>query len=533
MGYDKTTGVIIGSPSIYDVQRALGVSECDLKSLATHSKLNVLSKYKPTDYAYNFVLPSDTNAWNNFWRGRAKYDSSGSLYVGCGMIVPYFSIPASKTSLANNNHTLDRDLGVAGGSIDSYWIGDMTNIINSSMISTDYSNGATMPKWTKIPPSAGQLVEFLYYTSRSPVYNKTASLPFTLSVAMPQSQGNATLDPSAQITYNYNDVKVTTGSDSAYWLGVKSLFGCDSGDGGADLEVGVKRRFGVIVCNTNSSRKYVLISNSNTVQMDDDPTHGVTGLDYIKNVGGNILTGQAFSRGYFAQGDKVNVIPVIIAKSNADNKYYFFTLGLDSISPIYTFQLRENIPTQAIHVRRITFKLSYKFVQSRVFDFYIANNTDVKIVAQSVTRNYTSTNNHLYFVSNVLQITPADSIGNAVDVKTATLGTHSSDTNTYRYSPLDTGSHISQNTGETFYAETMLSAFWGINNFRSRIRFNGDGTSAKVGLTIPIYHRQKDNADTSVSKMVTEYFNFEFTINPSRQSDGYLEVTVNAQYDFN
>ena len=155
------------------------------------------------------------------------------------------------------------------------------------------------------------------------------------------------------------------------------------------------------------------------------------------------------------------------------------------------------------------------------------------IVAQSVTRNYTSTNNHLYFVSNVLQITPADSIGNAVDVKTATLGTHSSDTNTYRYSPLDTGSHISQNTGETFYAETMLSAFWDINNFRSRIRFNGDGTSAKVGLTIPIYHRQKDNADTSVSKMVTEYFNFEFTINPSRQSDGYLEVTVNAQYDYN
>lgn len=531
MGYDKTTGVIIGSPSIYDVQRALGVSECDLKSLATHSKLNVLSKYKPTDYAYNFVLPSDTNAWNNFWRGKAKYDSSDSLYVGCGMIVPYFSIPASKTSLANNNHTLDRDLGVAGGSIDSYWIGDMTDIKNSNMISTDYSNGATMPKWTKIPPSAGQLVEFLYYTSRSPVYNKTASLPFTLSVAMPQSQGNATLDPSAQITYNYNDVKVTTGSDSAYWLGVKSLFGCDAGDGGADLGVGVKRKFGVIVCNTNSSRKYVLISNSNTVQMDDDPTHGVTGLDYIKNVGGNVFANMVGNdKPYFHNGDKVNVIPVIIAKSNADSKYYFFTLGLGSVVPIYNFQLGEAPAAQSIHVRRITFKLSYQYVESRTFDFYIANESDVKIYAASTTGTFTSGANHLYFVSNYLQITPADTTGNAIDVKTATLGVNAPDTNIYRYSVLDTANHQSP---ATFYADRLLSAYWGRNYFRSRIHFSGSGTSAKVGLTIPIYHRTNMQAALSGNKMRTEYFNFEFTINPTSQGSGSVEVTVNAQYDFN
>lgn len=48
MGH-TSSGLVFKPVSIYDVQKALGVSECDLGSLCTHPKLNMWAKYKPID----------------------------------------------------------------------------------------------------------------------------------------------------------------------------------------------------------------------------------------------------------------------------------------------------------------------------------------------------------------------------------------------------------------------------------------------------------------------------------------------------
>jgi hypothetical protein len=74
MAYNSETGVITGPVSIYDVQRALGVSSNDNSTLCTHQNINIWAKYKPV--ANSILLPAYMSQWNNIlkeWNPNANW----------------------------------------------------------------------------------------------------------------------------------------------------------------------------------------------------------------------------------------------------------------------------------------------------------------------------------------------------------------------------------------------------------------------------------------------------------------------------
>lgn len=95
MSYNS--GTILAPVGIYDVQRALGVSECDLGSLCVHENVNPWAKYKPVRFPAIDTTKDPTTAasWlnnDNTWASIARWwnnpTGQSSDMHSCGFHIP-------------------------------------------------------------------------------------------------------------------------------------------------------------------------------------------------------------------------------------------------------------------------------------------------------------------------------------------------------------------------------------------------------------------------------------------------------------
>ena len=306
------------------------------------------------------------------------------------------------------------------------------------------------------------------------------------------------IDASAQITYNYNDKANGVGA----WLGVNTLFcqGSDQGQyGGVSTTIngytGI-RFFTVIVYCASTGKMLLSRQAFKTITTDNDSETGLPYNRYV-TIPSSGAVGTA-ANCVAPQGGTVIVAPCIVAR-NTNGNYVFFSLNCEATYS-KSFTLRSDTPTlQEVHINSISATITYVQVSGRTYDIYF-NGASAFTVSCSGASSNTNTNK-VFYTSNIMYITPADATGSMSEQIGLTLGSGLDEGNGYRFTRVTTNSP----QGYIFNGGNLSST-----NFRSRITFSGSGSSAKVGITIPVYH------NSGSSTMVRKSFNLTFTIDPTK-----------------
>ena len=473
--------------SIKDLQQCLGLSDTDLKTLCMSSNVKWYSKYKPTSYSgVGYSLGSD--GIEAFHRGAPI----NYINFGCGLTVPSIAIPiTTNVTTPNGTTTLENYLETSQGRYGAY-----------AILSVNASNLGNA--WTKSNITVGRLSDFHRYTHSTHQYTN-GTKPFAASVALPQSQGRLTIDASAQMFYDYDDVSDGNG---CYFLGVNSLF-CQQASQGSGGGVSMTingytglRFFTVVVYSPTTGKLLLSYAAFKTITADADSESGLTGN---RNVSFPVLSVVGDD---FPQGSQVLVAPCILAR-NIYSQYVLFSLNCEqSASRLITLKGTEP-SVQRVHLSSITIKLTYTKVSDRTYDLYINNASDVTLSCTGYTSS--SETNKLFFTNNVIVITPADATGSSTSVTPATLGTNYDATEGYRYSNI---------TAATSDGYKLSSSGFSYNIMRTRMTFSGTGTSVRVGITIPVYHNNGSNV------MVRKSFNLTFTFNPTTLGTNTVTATA-------
>ena len=481
------SGLITYPVSFADVNATLGTSHTDLKTMCKDSNIKWYSKYKPTSYTgIGFAL--GTSGIEDYHRG-APIDG---LHFGCGLRVPSFSVATTATVTFGNGTT----------TLVNYLENYQTSFGQYGILSLNAS--ALLSQWEKPNITVGRLTDFHRYTHNTPRYN-LGDKPFYCDVALPQAGGRLVIDASATITYNYNNKADGVGC----WLGVNDLFSQENGQGlygGVSITINgftAIRFFTVVVWSAETNK--MLISRQAFTSITDE-VDSTTGRSDVRSVA--IPTAGVVGEN-FPQGSTVYVAPCIVGR-NANGNYVFFNLNCERLVT-RSFTLRDDTPiVQGVHVSRITATITYAQVSGRTFDIYFNGAT-----AMSVTCTGASTNtqtNKLFFTQETAYITPADATGNMSEQIGITLGSNYDSDNGYRYT------RITTNSPQGYFINGSNLSY---NNFRSRITFSGTGSSSKVGISIPIYHKGSSNV------MVRSFINLTFTIDPTKTGTNTAVATWN------
>lgn len=476
-----SNGIITAPVSFGDVNAVLRTSHTDLKTMCKDSNIKWYSKYKPTSYTgIGFAL--GTSGIEDYLRGAPI----NALNFGCGLQVPSTAISAQATVTLGSGSTV---------SLIQYLEQWQSSYGQYCVLSANVS--ALANAWAKPNITVGRLTDFHRYTHNSPQY-ELGDKPFTCSVALPQQEGRLVIDASAQIIYNYNDKANGVGA----WLGVNTLFCQGSGQGqygGVSMTIngytGI-RFFTVIVYCASTGKMLLSRQAFKTITTDNDSE---TGLPYNRYV--TIPTSGAVGTAancVAAQGETVIVAPCIVAR-NTNGNYVFFSLNCEATYS-KSFTLRSDTPTlQEVHINSISATITYVQVSGRTYDIYF-NGASAFTVSCSGASSNTYTNK-VFYISNIMYITPADATGSMSEQIGLTLGSGLDEGNGYRFTRVTTNSP----QGYIFNGGNLS-----FTNLRSRITFSGSGSSAKVGITIPVYH------NSGSSTMVRKFFNLTFTIDPTK-----------------
>lgn len=487
-----SNGVIAAPVSMSDIQQVLSVSSStSLTSLCRSTIVKMTSKYKPTDFSeLRYTLNIDNR--DLAWRGAPK----NALYIGCGFSMPCIVLSPS-TTVTTTNQTMTLQAYLEGSSIYPYAL-------------FDYSAVSMIAPSSKATVSLCSQADFYRYTHNSPHYNYSGSKPFTVSCSLPQAEGRNVIDAGAIITYDYDSIEDGIGAH----LGVKDFFTMESDSrmgqySGMTMTIGSYtglKFFGVMVWCPRTSKCVISRIALSVINKENDP---VSGNPFMRAVffPTSSLVDDTGTKG-FKYGDNVYVIPFILAKNTTPN-YVFF--GMNQFGTTYlakTLLGSSAAPSYTnMRITKITGTLTYSYVSAREFDFYFNTSGNVTI---SCAGYLSGAANRIYYTLDTLYIIPGDSTGYVQSVVSATLGNGYDENSGYRYST------FTSNTGNGSH---LVSGGLGFNYMRTRIRFSGSSTSAKVSVSIPVY---QNNGGT---KMEQKYFTLTFTIDPRSTSTG----TVTAE----
>ena len=473
-------GQIYSPVSIADVNAVLGTSHTDLMTLCKDSNIKWFSKYKPTSYA-GVGYPIGSTGLEDYHRGAPI----NAINFGCGLQVPSFAISASAVVTLYDGSTVALD--------DYLWRGQG----NGQYAILSVNASALANSWSKPNVTYARLTDFYRYSHQTPQYER-GTRPFYCSVALPQQAGRLVIDASAQITYNYADIVHGLPSLGSAWLGVNSLFCQGSGQGqygGVSMTIngytGI-RFFTVIVYCPSTGKMLISREAFKTITTDNDSE---SGLPYNRNVA--IPTYGVVGMN-FPQGSSVIVAPCIVARSIAEN-YVFFSLNCEDTYS-RSFTLRGDTPiVQAIHINSISATITYARISDRTYDIYF-NGASAFTVSCTGASSDTNTNK-LFYTGDIMYIGPADATGSMSQQVGLTLGANYDSANGYRFTRVTTNSPQGYvfNGGDVAY-----------NTFRSRMTFSGSGSSALVGISVPVYHNNGSGT------MVRKVFNLTFTIDPTK-----------------
>lgn len=207
MAYNPSTGIITAPVSIYDVQRAIGSSHVDLKTLATRTTIKKWARFRPIEYQ-----PSGAN----YYRGPLTESQRATVNYGIG------NIPVWRSGKTISN-------------VVNFWLGLNTGTVNRP---NDYEASLPTSWWTMVLPSTvARLTDFVstdnptvkgYYNGAEPPIGQIASPSIVIS-----ANGNATIaypmglaGATAGLTITYSDLSVMASHSYAeMYFGVVIVIG--------------------------------------------------------------------------------------------------------------------------------------------------------------------------------------------------------------------------------------------------------------------------------------------------------------------
>lgn len=207
MAYDSSTGIITAPVDMGDISTALGVDSLDLGTLCESEEVNMLSKYKPTDYA-------QPEGGDSFMYGDGSKNGYFLGYDCYGIQKPY---------LTNTQFVLLGNAGTPSGEASKL---------------TGIQMGGIVGDWQKSPLVWHRQLDFDGYC-HVPANNRFTNGVNPFAVSMSVLNPNGGISASAQMRYNWDDIVHSDGK--ATTLGLKSLLACDGVNDKAYLGVAVYR----------------------------------------------------------------------------------------------------------------------------------------------------------------------------------------------------------------------------------------------------------------------------------------------------
>ena len=494
-------GIITEPVSIYDVQRALGVSVTDLGTLCKHPNLRLMSRYKPTDYQTLCFNPmTETALADSQWKGKMVTDTSGvNIRASVGLDIPFFRLPDSLFTSGTDYAFFNvGTYGVPSTLIESVW------------------GQATVDKY--------RLADFWKYCHTIPTYpisNKKYPVSFsnltiqTLSYNSLQQSG--TMLAVAEIHFDYNDISI---QNLAYALGVKNLFDAQNG-----VPTIYNLYFGFMLIKYPSDSPRFAITNAVEVQLDAnyDQTTGLTGVRNIALDGAALI--KPGDQGFHV-GDSVYLVPYIrrtISIAGVAYRYYF-CLNCENTTEYHAFQqftISNNpLTIYTVKLTSASITITYQKVRTTtggvVIRFWISNVNHItfNFTGQGIGPNDNA--NRFYFLTTDFGVMRNDGNGYMVDQNFATLGLREDDNINARFSNITTAN---MNATGILYG---ISDAQSLSVFYTEYEYPSTLTSAKIGIHMIIM----DNP--TGTEMTQRSVTFQTTINPSATGDQAQTTTVSG-----
>lgn len=472
MGYSG--GVIYSPVSMADVNAVLGRSHTDLMTMCKDEYIKWFSKYKPTSHTGIGFIDAMRGAPIN------------GVNFGCGLSVPSFPIDTTATVTLGSGSTI---------SLIQYLEHWQSSYGQYAIVNTNAA--ALGNKWAKPNITVARLTDFYRYSHLNPQY-EYGTRPFSCSVALPQQGGRGVIDASAQIVYNYADKEHGLPNLGSAWLGVNTLFCQDSGQGeygGISMTINGysgTRFFTVIVYCAQTGKMLISRQAFKTITTDADSESGLSYNRYVAIPTSGVVGTN------FPEGSTVLVAPCIMARSTNGN-YIFFSLNcVETYSKNFT--LRSDTPViQGVHINSISATITYERVSGRTYDIYFSGASAFTVSCSGASSD--SDRNKVFYTNNIMYIGPADATGSTSTQSGLTLGAGYDSNNGYRYT------NVTSNSPQGYI---FNGGNFSPSSFRSRMTFSGSGSSAQVGVSIPVYHNNGSGT------MVRKVFNLTFTIDPTK-----------------
>ena len=449
MAYDSTTGIITAPVDMGDIADALGVDSLDLGTLCESEEVNLLSKYKPTDYA--------------------QPDGGDVFMAGDGSKIGYFlgydCYGIQKPYLTNSQFILLGSAGIPSG--------------NAAKL-TGIQTGSLVGDWQKSPLVWYRQLDFEGYC-HIPAINRftNGTNPFAVSMAVLNPNGG--ISASAQMRYNWDDIVHDDGK--ATTLGLKSLLACDGVNDKAYLGVAVYRTLSKTP-NTGVTLTPICVAAIHTAPLGE--TCPNTGMVEMHNVAfdfnaSGLISGyeSTVTNGYtnFYIGETgIKAIPFIAKWSGS--QWYFVGLG---VTP-YAFPGNlaasggAGSTKNTVVITKVVCRLRAVQNADGSITMGIAYNTDFAITV-------TGSGLLAFRKNNTFYITPADGNSTMVGQSSVRLGVSDDAT-------LDLpGTNVSAGT---YYASSLMYGRSSSANYLSApsSTFRPNGTiKFKVGISIPYYQK--------------------------------------------
>lgn len=473
-----------------DIKSALRTSEVSESDWCTHDNVNLMSKFKPTDYlTINFNPKIDTGLADSQWKGELIKQNGYTIRASVGIQIPYGLIPESQFDGVSDYKFFNTGL----------YRNVPATIINN--------------KWSKITPTKFRQLDFWKYTSRTPDYPLARNkFPISFSNMTVQTLKYNTLDQTgtllavAELHFDYKDISV---KNIAYWLGVRSLLDAQTG---VSSQHNLKFGF-MIISNPQAQSMHFAITDAVEMTLDDsyDQTTGLVGYRNIA-LDGVPLIKPSFDDG-FQVNEEVYIVPYIRRSLMVGDTSYrcYFGLNADDDHLAYQkFKIRNSgLSVQTVKLQNAVITVTYQVVEtktsSKVIMFSITNVSHMSFTftAQAPTSDL---NNRFYFLTNDFAIIRNDSNGYMVEQHFATLGLSYDDDIGARYVHVTANPQSKNATGLLYGVSDAAS----LSRYFTKYEYSSSLTSAKIGAQIVFME-----FDSGTGEMIQRSVSFQSTINPS------------------